>query len=84
MTSFKSGHFQSFFIYFFVPPTLNLKKKSRKSTNKKFWPKDVISLSIWIASLTVGSVIYELEYPLIFNVSSTFEPHHVISNNVTF
>ena len=23
-----TGHFQSFFIYFFVPPTLNLKKKS--------------------------------------------------------
>ena len=31
-----TGHFQSFFIYFFfVPPTLNLKKISRKSTNKK-------------------------------------------------
>ena len=29
-------HFQSFFIYFFiVPPTLGLKKNSRKSTNKK-------------------------------------------------
>ena len=30
-----TGHFQSLFIYFFCPPTLNLKKKSRKSTNKK-------------------------------------------------
>ena len=29
-----TGHFQSFF---FVPSTLNLKKNSRKSTNKKFW-----------------------------------------------
>ena len=29
--------FRAFFIYFlFVAPTLNLKKKSRKSTNKKF------------------------------------------------
>ena len=35
----KTGHFQSFlFIFFFVPPTLGLKKKSRKSTNKKIWP----------------------------------------------
>ena len=31
-----TGHFQSFFyLFFFVPPTLNLKKISRKSTNKK-------------------------------------------------
>ena len=37
-----TGHFQSFFIYFFLPPhplphppTLNLKNNSRKSTNKK-------------------------------------------------
>ena len=31
-----TGHFQSFFIFiFFVPPTLNLKIISRKSTNKK-------------------------------------------------
>ena len=30
-----TGHFQSFFIYFFRPPTLDLKKKSRKSTYKK-------------------------------------------------
>ena len=30
-----TGHFQSFFIYLFsVPPTLDLKKKSCKSTNK--------------------------------------------------
>ena len=32
MTSQLTGHFQSFF---FIPPTLYLKKKSRKSTNKK-------------------------------------------------
>ena len=25
-----TGHFQSFFIFFFVPPTLNLKNNSRK------------------------------------------------------
>ena len=30
-----TGHFQSFFIYFFIPSTLNLKNNSRKSTNKK-------------------------------------------------
>ena len=31
-----TGHFQSFFIYFFSsPPTLNLKKNSRKSSDKK-------------------------------------------------
>ena len=30
-----TGHFQSFFIDFFRPPTLNLKINSRKSTNKK-------------------------------------------------
>ena len=31
-----TGHFQSFFFYFFfVPPTLNLKIFSRKSTNEK-------------------------------------------------
>ena len=29
-----TGHFQSF-LFFFCPPTLNLKKNSRKSTNKK-------------------------------------------------
>ena len=34
-----TGHFQSFFIsFFFVPPTLDLKKNSPKSTNKKIWP----------------------------------------------
>ena len=30
-----TGHFQSFFILLFRPPTLDLKKNSRKSTNKK-------------------------------------------------
>ena len=30
-----TGHFQRFLIYFFVPPTLNLKKNPHKSTNKK-------------------------------------------------
>ena len=30
-----TGHFQSFFSFFFCPLTLNLKKKSCKSTNKK-------------------------------------------------
>ena len=31
-----TGHFQSFFFFFFSSsPTLNLKKISRKSTNKK-------------------------------------------------
>ena len=34
-----TGHFQSFFSFFSVCPTLNLKKKSRKSTNKKSGPK---------------------------------------------
>ena len=29
-----TGHFQSFF-FFYVPLTLDLKKNSRKSTNKK-------------------------------------------------
>ena len=30
-----TGHFQSFFyLFFFVPPTLDVKKNSRKSTNK--------------------------------------------------
>ena len=29
-----TGHFQSFFSFISVPPTLNLKKKSCKSTNK--------------------------------------------------
>ena len=38
-----TGHFQSFFIYFFSsPPTLNLKKKSRKSTNKKILALNLI------------------------------------------
>ena len=33
--------FRAFFL--FVPPTLHLKEKhSRKSTNKKFWPKQDI------------------------------------------
>ena len=27
------------YLFFFVPRTLGLKKKSRKSTNKKIWPK---------------------------------------------
>ena len=30
-----TGHFQSFIFFFFVPPTLNLKNNSRKSTNEK-------------------------------------------------
>ena len=31
--------FRAFLFIFFRPPTLNLKKNSRKSTNKKkFWP----------------------------------------------
>ena len=30
-----TGHFQSFFIYFFRPPDTKSEKKSRKSTNKK-------------------------------------------------
>ena len=34
-----SWSFSEFFLFiFFRPPTLNLKKNSRKSTNKKFWP----------------------------------------------
>ena len=33
-----TGHFQSFFIYFFCPPTLDLIFFPRKSTKKKFWP----------------------------------------------
>ena len=28
-------------IFFFVSPTIDLKKNSRKSTNKKIWPYDV-------------------------------------------
>ena len=37
-----TGHFQSFsFYFFFVPTTLNLKKISRKSTNKK-------NLALWL------------------------------------
>ena len=42
-----TGHFQSFFIYFFVPPTLNLKKNSPKSTNKKIL---ALISQIWYAS----------------------------------
>ena len=34
MTSQLTGHFQSFFIYFFRPPDPRSEKKSRKSTNK--------------------------------------------------
>ena len=30
-----TGHFQSFFIYFFRPPDPKSEKNSRKSTNKK-------------------------------------------------
>ena len=30
-----TGHFQSFFVYFFRPPELRSEKNSRKSTNKK-------------------------------------------------
>ena len=30
-----TGHFRAFLLIFFVPPTLDLKKISRKSTNKK-------------------------------------------------
>ena len=36
-----TGHFQSFLIYFFSPPTLSLKKNSSKSTNKKIWPNQI-------------------------------------------
>ena len=32
------------FIFFFVPPTLDLKKTYRKSTNKKIWPNCLIYL----------------------------------------
>ena len=36
-----TGHFQSLFIYlfFFTPPTLNLKKFPVNQLIKKFWPK---------------------------------------------
>ena len=33
-----TGHFQSFFIYFFLSPDPKSEFFSRKSTNKKFWP----------------------------------------------
>ena len=31
--------FRAFLFIFFRPPTLGLKKKSRKSANKKIWPE---------------------------------------------
>ena len=45
MNNKKTGHFQSFF-FFFIPSTLNLKKKSRKSTDKK---KSGLSTKITLA-----------------------------------
>ena len=33
-----TGHFQSFFIYFFRPATLDLKKNPANQLIKKFWP----------------------------------------------
>ena len=32
--------YRAFFIIYFRPPTLDLIKNSRKSTNKKIWPKE--------------------------------------------
>ena len=37
-------HFQSCFFFFFRPPTLNLKKNSRKSSNKKI-------LALWYGTI---------------------------------
>ena len=34
-----TGHFQSFFIYYIVPPTLNQKKIPVNQLIIKFWPK---------------------------------------------
>ena len=43
-----TGHFQSFFsLFFFIPPTLNLKKNSCKSTNKKILAL-LFQLTPWI------------------------------------
>ena len=40
-----TGHFQSFFIYFFSsPPTLGLKKIPVNQLIKKIWPKQQISI----------------------------------------
>ena len=33
-----TGHFQSLFIYFFRPPTLNLKQNPVNQLIKKIWP----------------------------------------------
>ena len=33
-----TGHFQSFFLLFFIPLTLNLKKNPANQLIKKFWP----------------------------------------------
>ena len=33
-----TGHFQSFFIYFFPSPDSRSEKNSCKPTNKKIWP----------------------------------------------
>ena len=37
MTS-QLSYSELFYLFFFVPSTLNLKNNSRKSTNKKIWP----------------------------------------------
>ena len=39
--------FQNFFsFFFFVPPDPKSEKSSRKSTNKKFWPKSYTFLQL--------------------------------------
>ena len=49
------------FIFFRPPPTLGLKKKSRKSTNKKIWPKPSLiktTLKRPLAHMSINMVLY--------------------------
>ena len=58
-----SGHFQSFFIiFFFVPSTQDVKKISRKSTNKKILALILSNFFSIVTAFILDMFIYEYTF----------------------
>ena len=51
-----TGHFRVFFLLFFCPATLNLKKKKRKSTNKEILPLCLKSQALKLNRLVLNFI----------------------------
>ena len=58
-----TGHFQSFFIYFFRPLTLNLKKNPVNQLIKKFWPNLlIIFYQLMKIEAPIAIIIFEISW----------------------